>query len=127
MTTEVTNAVHEYTVSEMFEEESKRFADGYKTGYFTSIYSDRLYKEAEKHDCLCLGSGTVTINWYVTRGAKREPVIRIEYMETTYASRKRYKNGFVMNKKCWGNTRREAKFPFTEEGLTSALEFAGRL
>lgn len=114
-------------IKAMFEAEAKRLSDGYKTGHFISVYSDRLYEMAEKHDCLCLGSGNISINWYVTRSAERKPVIRIEYMETTFASRKQYRNGYTFNKKVWGNARREAKFPFTAEGLEAALSFANSL
>ena len=115
------------TIAELFEDESKRLGDGYKTGFFTSVHSDRLFGLAEEHSCLCIGSGSVNVDWYVTRGNERRPVIRVEYLETTYATRKRYRNGYVVNRKCWDNTRREMKFPFTVDGLKAAVDFAKSL
>lgn len=114
-------------IKKLFEEEAARLEGGYKTGFFTSIKSDRLFELAEKHDCLCLGSGVVNIDWYMTRTAQRKPIIRVEYLETTYATRKQYRNGYVLNRKTWDNTRREVKFPFTVEGLADAVKLAESL
>lgn len=108
----------------LFEDEAKRMNDGFKTGYFHVFRNEKQLDLAVKHNCNCLGAGLVEIDWYMTRSAKREPVIRVKWHFPTLASRNVYRNGFVYRKKTWACTTKEQKFPFTAEGLEAALKFA---
>lgn len=113
--------------NEMFEAENKRMAEGYKTGSFFGFCNEKQYEIAVKHNCTCLCAGGVKIDWYMTRGAKREPVIRVQWWFPVYASRKVYKDGYYFYKKTWQCVEKNQKFPFTIEGLEAAAKFAESL
>lgn len=111
----------------LFEREAARLSDGYKTGSFRTVSSKSLYEKAREHGVTALGSGAVRVDWFLTRGKGRGPVIRVEWLEPTYATRRVYRNGWASNKKTWDNVRREQRFPFTEDGLREAIGFAESL
>ena len=115
------------TTQKMFDEEVQRLEEGYKTGCFFGMRNDNQKLTAINHDCDCLGAGMIHIDWYLTRSKDRKPVIRVKWHFPTLASRKVYRNGYVAFKKTWTCTTKEQKFPFTAEGLESALDFAYNL
>lgn len=111
----------------LFEYEAARKNSGYKTGFFISGINYHQLKLAVEHGCECIGAGRVEIDWFITRGKKHEPVIRVKWHFPTRACRKVYSGGYVSRKMTWGCTTKEQRFPFTVEGLEAALDFAESL
>lgn len=110
-----------------FSEEMERYSNGYKTGVFGGFVNEDKKNLAIKHNCDCLGAGVVRINWYLTRGENRHPIIKVEYHFPTLAPRKVACGYGYGIKKIWRCTTKTQLFPFSEEGMKAAISFANSL
>lgn len=91
-------------IKTMFENANERKDNGYKTGF--------------------VGRFGASVDWFITRTKKHEPVFRVQWTAPTVGTRKVFRGGYWVKVKVESMGTKEQRFPFTVDGLEAAIKFA---